>query len=232
MPVFQLSEHIVFPPPELARDDGLLAVGGDLSPERLLLAYQMGIFPWYSKGDPILWWSPAPRLILEPGAFHLSRRLARQLRQGVFEFSVDTDFTGVVRQCAETRLAKGEDTWINEDMIEAYSALHELGFAHSVECRRQGKLVGGLYGVAIGGVFCGESMFSVVANSSKAALALLCRLLRQWRFDFIDCQMRTEHLVSLGAREILGKSFRRRLARAVALPGRHGRWRLPPTLAW
>lgn len=234
MPVFQLSEHIIFPPPDLARDDGLLAVGGDLSPERLLLAYRMGIFPWYAEGDPILWWCPTPRLILEPAAFHLAKRLARILRQGRFTFTLDTDFAAVIRACAESRLQKGEETWINEEMIAAYCRLHELGHAHSVECRLQGELVGGLYGVAVGGVFCGESMFSLADNSSKAAMAVLCRLLDDWGFDFIDCQMRTPHLLSLGAREILGRAFFQRLARAQKLPGRAGPWETtaPAALCW
>ncbi|HFQ81021.1 MAG TPA: leucyl/phenylalanyl-tRNA--protein transferase [Desulfobacterales bacterium] len=218
MPVFNLSSDIIFPPPELAREDGLLAVGGDLTPERLLMAYQMGIFPWYSDGEPILWWSPVPRLIMEPAEFHLSKRLARELRRGMFEFSFDRDFRAVIESCAVCRLERGEPTWITEEMIEAYCRLHELGFAHSVECRANGELVGGLYGVAVGALFCGESMFSLVSNSSKAAMAVLCRHLRHWGFDFIDCQMRTTHLVSLGAKEISGPEFFYRLQRAVLKP--------------
>ncbi len=224
MPVFNLSSDIIFPPPELAREDGLLAVGGDLTPERLLMAYQMGIFPWYSDGEPILWWSPVPRLIMEPAGFHLSKRLARELRRGVFDFSFDQDFRAVIESCAACRIKRGEPTWITDEMIEAYCRLHELGFAHSVECRLNGELVGGLYGVAVGAVFCGESMFSIVSNSSKAAMAVLARHLCYWGFDFIDCQMRTSHLLSLGAREISGPEFFYRLQRAVLKPGHKGPW--------
>ncbi len=226
MPVFKLSEEIVFPPPDLAREDGLLAVGGDLSPERLLLAYQMGIFPWYSKGDPILWWSPVPRLIMEPAKFHLSKRLARELRKGIFQFSLDQDFKNVIEACAKLRTGQGEETWINQNMIKAYCKLHEMGFAHSVECHQNNKLVGGLYGVAIGGVFFGESMFSKVSNSSKSAMAILAGHLQKWNFDFIDCQMRTDHLISLGAHEINGSGFFNCLQKAILKPEHPGPWRL------
>jgi leucyl/phenylalanyl-tRNA--protein transferase len=224
MPVFKLSQDIIFPPPELARDDGLLAVGGDLSAERLLLAYQMGIFPWYSEGDPILWWSPVPRLIMEPAEFHLSKRLARYLRKGVFQFSFNKDFRAVIKACAISRTANGEPTWINEEMIEAYCHLHKLGFAHSLECWQNGELAGGLYGVAIGGAFFGESMFARIANSSKAAMAVLTRHLQKWDFDFIDCQMRTSHLVSLGAHEVNGPSFFNRLQKAILQPEHRLPW--------
>ena len=227
MPVFQLSDSIIFPPPHLAREDGLLAIGGDLSTERLLLAYQMGIFPWYSEGDPILWWSPVPRLILEPAEFHLSRRLARELRKGTFQFTMDQRFREVITSCAAPRTKQNGSTWINREMIEAYCRLHELGYAHSVECWRDGTLAGGLYGVAMGGVFFGESMFSRVSNSSKAALAVLARKLAEWRFEFIDCQMKTAHLVSLGAKEIGGGEFFKRLQDAVLKTDQRGKWHLP-----
>ncbi|MFA7346373.1 MAG: leucyl/phenylalanyl-tRNA--protein transferase, partial [Desulfurivibrionaceae bacterium] len=171
MPVFQLSDSLLFPPPALAEEDGLLAVGGDLSVPRLLLAYQHGIFPWYSPGEPILWWSPNPRLVLFPEEFHLSKRLGRTIRQQVFSTTFDTDFSGVINQCANLRLDDGQGTWLDEAMIQAYCELHELGHAHSVECRQEGKLVGGLYGVSLGAVFFGESMFSLVRDSSKVALA-------------------------------------------------------------
>ena len=228
MPVFQLSDNIFFPPPDLAREDGLLAVGGDLSPERLLVAYQMGIFPWYSEGDPILWWAPAPRLILEPARFHLSKRLARELKKGFFQFSMDQEFKDVIESCAKPREDRGEATWINTDMIKAYLCLHELGYAHSVECWRDGKLAGGLYGISTGTVFFGESMFSRVANSSKAALYILCTQLLKWNFDFIDCQMHTPHLHSLGAEELPGPLFYQRLQKAILKPTRKGPWSLNP----
>jgi leucyl/phenylalanyl-tRNA--protein transferase len=228
MPVFQLSSEIFFPPPELAREDGLLAVGGDLSQSRILTAYQMGIFPWYSEGDPILWWAPTPRLILLPREFKLSKRLARDLRKDIFQFSMDRAFREVIVQCAASRAGKGESTWINQDMIEAYCLLHESGYAHSVECWQDKTLAGGLYGLSIGGVFFGESMFSSISNSSKAALAILCQVLDKWKFDFIDCQMRTEHLVSLGAKEIPGSLFFQWLQKSVLKPDRKGKWELPP----
>jgi leucyl/phenylalanyl-tRNA--protein transferase len=226
MPVFKLSKEIVFPPPELARDDGLLAVGGDLSAERLLMAYQMGIFPWYSEGDPILWWSPVPRLIMKPSEFHLAKRLARELRKGVFQFSFDQDFKAVIESCAISRTKQNESTWINKKMIKAYCHLHKLGFAHSVECWQNNNLVGGLYGVAVGGAFFGESMFSKVPNSSKAAMAILARHLQEWNFSLIDCQMRTSHLISLGAYEINGPDFFNRLQKAILKPEHQSPWSL------
>jgi len=226
MPVFQLSDTICFPPPKLAREDGLLAIGGDLSPERLLLAYQMGIFPWYAEGDPLLWWAPTPRLILRPQEFHLSRRLQRELKKGVFEFTMDAAFRAVIGACAEVRTEQLRPTWIDAEMIEAYCKLHELGYAHSLECWQRGTLVGGLYGVSVGGFFFGESMFSRVTNSSKAALAVLARQLAAWGFDCIDCQMRTEHLISLGATEISGDQFFSMLQRSILRPDKRGEWTL------
>jgi leucyl/phenylalanyl-tRNA--protein transferase len=227
MPVFRLSDAITFPPPRLAREDGLLAVGGDLSPERLLVAYQLGIFPWYGEGDPILWWAPTPRLILRPEEFHLSRTLRRELRRGTFTFTMDTAFPAVIRACAEVRTTRGAPTWINEEMIAAYCRLHALGHAHSLECWQEGEeLVGGLYGVAVGGVFFGESMFSRVTNSSKAALAVLARQLTLWRFTCIDCQMRTDHLLSLGAQEMAADQFFSMLQQAILRPDRRGQWGL------
>jgi leucyl/phenylalanyl-tRNA--protein transferase len=224
MPVFQLSDTIYFPPPELARADGLLAIGGDLSPERLLLAYQMGIFPWYAEGDPILWWAPTPRLILRPQEFHLSRSLSRALKKGVFDFTMDEAFRAVIDACAGVRTEQHQPTWIDQEMIEAYCQLHELGYAHSLECWQHGTLVGGLYGVSVGGMFFGESMFSRVANSSKAALAVLARQLAAWGFDCIDCQMRTEHLISLGAQEVPGRQFFAILQQSILRGELQGRW--------
>ncbi|HIJ79143.1 MAG: leucyl/phenylalanyl-tRNA--protein transferase [Desulfobulbaceae bacterium] len=227
MPVFQLTESLLFPPPELAEADGLLAVGGDLSPERLLMAYRAGIFPWYSPGDPILWWSPDPRLVLFPDEFYLSKRLARTIRQKVFEVTFDTAFKEVIANCANLRNRTGEGTWIDEAMQEAYCRLHELGFAHSVECRQDGKLVGGLYGVAIGSIFFGESMFSLTSNSSKVAMATLVAYLKKKNFDLIDCQIGTPHLKSLGARDISGDQFSQLLAEAVNKPTPREPWQLP-----
>ena len=224
MPVFQLSDTLLFPPPALAREDGLLAVGGDLSVPRLLLAYQHGIFPWYSPGEPILWWSPDPRLVLFPAEFHLAKRLARTIRQQIFSITFDTAFAQVIRACGQTRRKEGQGTWLDEEMIRAYCELHDQGHAHSVECWQNGELVGGLYGVALGAVFFGESMFSLVPDSSKVALAGLVERLQGWDFALIDCQVGTGHLQRLGAREISGAEFSTRLAEAVAKPSRLGSW--------
>lgn len=222
--IFGLTEDLTFPPPYLANADGLLAVGGDLSVDRLLVAYQQGIFPWYTEDDPILWWSPDPRLILEPREFHLSKRLARIIRQGVFTVSFDTAFRQVMEACAAPRAGQELGTWIVPEMIEAYVRLHEAGYAHSVECWQEGKLVGGLYGVALGRIFFGESMFSRVSNSSKVAFAHLMKFLLKKDFHLIDCQMKTDHLISLGAKEIPGHEFSFALEEYVDLPSLKGSW--------
>ncbi|MEN8142970.1 MAG: leucyl/phenylalanyl-tRNA--protein transferase [Thermodesulfobacteriota bacterium] len=224
MPVFQLDESISFPPPQMAREDGLLAVGGDLSPERLLLAYHLGIFPWYSPGEPILWWSPDPRLVLFPDDFHLSKSLARTIKRKTFKVTFDTAFVEVIGNCAKTRESQGDGTWIDEEMIAAYCTLHELGYAHSVECWQDDELAGGLYGISLGGVFFGESMFSLKPDSSKVAMATLVEKLRYWEFDMIDCQIGTTHLKSLGAEEISGAEFGERLALSVDKPTMIGNW--------
>jgi leucyl/phenylalanyl-tRNA--protein transferase len=224
MPVFQLADALIFPPPELAREDGLLAVGGDLSPERLLLAYHHGIFPWYSPGEPLLWWAPDPRLVLFPAELQISRRLARTVRQHRFRVSFDQDFPAVIEACAGPRRTEVQGTWIDWKMREAYTRLHQLGFAHSVECWREDTLAGGLYGVSLGGVFFGESMFSRERDSSKVALVHLVELLNQWEFDLIDCQLPTLHLKSLGAREISGADFSERLQRSLGKETRRGSW--------
>ena len=196
------------PPVEsaLREPNGLLAAGGELTPARLLDAYRHGVFPWFSPGQPILWWSPDPRMVMHPEEFRLSRSLARVIRNGGFEVRLDTAFETVMRACAAPR--PGQDgTWIQEDMIEAYCALHELGYAHSFEAWLDGELVGGLYGVAVGRMFYGESMFSRTSNASKVALAHLVRQLERWDFPLIDCQMNTAHLASLGARDIPRAEF-------------------------
>lgn len=226
MPVFQLTEAILFPPPELAREDGLLAVGGDLSVPRLLLAYQMGIFPWYSPGEPTLWWAPDPRCVLFPAEFHLSRRTERLRRQERFAVTFDTVFSEVIGQCAALRQDEGPGTWIDAAMQKAYTELHRLGHAHSVECWQEGELAGGLYGVALGGIFFGESMFSRKANGSKIALAALVERLTAWNFDLIDCQVASDHLMRLGARTIAGAEFQERLAAALDKEERRGSWRI------
>ncbi|MGB0127505.1 MAG: leucyl/phenylalanyl-tRNA--protein transferase [Rhodocyclaceae bacterium] len=197
-----------FPPVDraLRQPNGLLAAGADLSAERLVDAYRHGIFPWFSRGEPILWWSPDPRMVLFPAEVKVSRSLAKRLRRGDFSVRADTAFPYVIRACAEPR--EGQDgTWITAEMQQAYHRLHELGYAHSVESWQDGELVGGLYGVAIGRVFYGESMFSRRTDASKVALAHLARYLESHRFCVIDCQMNTAHLASLGAREIPRREF-------------------------
>jgi leucyl/phenylalanyl-tRNA--protein transferase len=190
-----------FPPTSdaLAEPPGLLAIGGELSMERLLTAYSQGIFPWYVAGQPILWWSPAPRAVLLPDAVHVSRRLARTLRSNEFSVSVNQAFAAVISACANTPRRDSAGTWITEEMALAYTRLHQAGFAHSIECWHEQRLVGGIYGVALGQVFFGESMFSLRSNASKVALVHLCQLAQAWDYQLIDCQMETAHLISLGA---------------------------------
>jgi leucyl/phenylalanyl-tRNA--protein transferase len=224
MPVFRLPNEIVFPSPELADEDGLLAVGGDLSVERLLLAYSMGIFPWYSDDSPILWWSPDPRLVLFPDELKVSRSLRQTLKKGMFRVSFDTAFEEVMRGCAEVRRKDGQGTWITEEMIEAYCRLHQEGVAHSVESWAEGGLAGGLYGVALGGVFFGESMFSRRSDASKVALVSLVERLSELGFRIIDCQMTTAHLVSFGAREIPRVEFLKMVKKALRVRIPKGKW--------
>lgn len=221
MPVFQLSEKLVFPPPELAEEDGLLAAGGDLSEGRLVLAYSMGIFPWYSDGSPILWWSPDPRLVLMPEELHISRSLRQTIKKGVFTITKDTVFPEVIKSCA----ARAEGTWLTDEMLEAYIRLHNSGYAHSVESWHKGKLAGGLYGVALGGIFFGESMFANKTDASKVALVALVRHLIKGGFKIIDCQVETRYLKSLGAREISRSEFTGRLKEALAMPPKPGLWK-------
>jgi leucyl/phenylalanyl-tRNA--protein transferase len=207
----------------LKEPDGLLAAGGDLSPERLLAAYRRGIFPWYSRGQPILWWSPDPRAVLIPSELKVSRSLTKTLRNAGFEVGFDAAFEDVMRSCGERRL-RPEGTWISRDMREAYARLHRLGYAHSVEVRRGGKLVGGLYGVALGRVFYGESMFSRERDASKVALKHLCDRLAGLGFALIDCQMATRHLQSLGAKLIPRGEFSALLAVHTSYPMSAAAW--------
>jgi leucyl/phenylalanyl-tRNA--protein transferase len=207
MPIFRLPDEIIFPDPQLAEPDGLLAVGGDLAPARILAAYSQGIFPWYSEGEPILWWSPVPRLLLFPEEFHLPKRLARTIRKKVFEVRADTAFAEVISACASVRRDAGDGTWITEEMLEAYIYLHELGFAHSVETWFEGELVGGLYGIGLDRFFFGESMFSRKNDASKVALAALMQNAERLNIRAIDCQMTTSHLLRFGSREINREEF-------------------------
>ena len=214
-----------FPPLEqaLTQPNGLLAAGGALDPQWLLTAYRQGIFPWYSPGEPILWWSPDPRLVLLPDELHISRSLRKTLRRCPFELRVDSAFSAVIEACAAPR-APALGTWISAEMRAAYLAMHELGYAHSVECWRDGRLVGGLYGMALGRVFFGESMFSLATDASKVAFAHLVRFLRTQGYAIIDCQMKTAHLMSLGAREITRQQFLDMLDRHACAPRSLHRW--------
>jgi leucyl/phenylalanyl-tRNA--protein transferase len=220
-----------FPPVECALRDpnGLLAAGADLSPERLLDAYARGIFPWFGDDDPLLWWSPDPRMVLAVSDIRVSRSLRRVLRSGRFDVTMDTAFAEVMAGCAEPR-AEQDGTWITPEMTRAYGRLAALGFAHSVEVWSDGRLAGGLYGVAIGRMFFGESMFSRVSDASKVALVHLVRQLERWGLPIIDCQMSTPHLASLGARDVARADFLRDVARLVRQPAVPAPWRFDPDL--
>ena len=229
MPVYQLiPEKHLFPPTEEAEDDGLLAVGGDLTKERLLAAYQRGIFPWYEVGQPILWWSPDPRLVLIPDELKISRSLHKVLRKEQFKICFDSAFQEVIKSCADVRIKQGGGTWIIPEMQQAYTDLHQEGFAHSVESWLDGKLVGGLYGISIGQCFFGESMFSTVNDSSKVALVALSEFSQQKGIKLIDCQMTTPHLLRLGAREIKREVFLKMLKKYLESPTIKGPWHKCP----
>ena len=225
------NDNQPFPHPDraLTEPDGLLAAGGNLTPRRLLRAYRMGIFPWYSADQPILWWSPDPRLVLLPECLKVSRSLRKTLRKRVFTITADTAFEQVVAACAGPR--QGEPgTWITSEMYRAYCRLHRLGHAHSIETWQQGELVGGLYGVALGQVFYGESMFSWISDASKIALVALTAQLQRWEFAVIDCQVTTTHLLSMGAVDIPRSSFLQLLECYCPQPGQPGPWRLDADL--
>jgi leucyl/phenylalanyl-tRNA--protein transferase len=208
MPVFWLSEELSFPNPELANEDGILAVGGDLSVERLQLAYQNGLFPWYNPEDPILWWSPDPRFVLFPAELKIAKSMRSYFNQRKFKVSFDQEFEKVMRACkVQNRKGQEGGTWISDEMVEGYCNLHEKGIAHSVEVWKEGELVGGLYGVCLGKIFFGESMFSKANNASKVGFITLVRMLEDRGFNLIDCQQETRHLKSLGARNIKRSDF-------------------------
>jgi len=225
MPIFRLNRRVAFPPAHWAGPEGLLAIGGDLSVPRLLTAYRQGIFPWYSRGEPVLWWSPDPRLVLYPSRLHVSRSLRKVIRQRRFHITFDAAFVDVIESCALNRLDADQETWLDGNMIRAYIGLHARGYAHSVEAWQDGNLAGGLYGVALGRCFFGESMFSRVSNASKTAFVSLIDFLRKRRFHLVDCQVSTEHLRRLGAEEISRKRFLSELAGALGRPTIIGHWR-------
>jgi leucyl/phenylalanyl-tRNA--protein transferase len=224
MPVYLLSDDLAFPSPQLAPKEGLLAVGGDLSQERLLLAYRMGIFPWYCKYEPILWWSPDPRLVLYPAELRVSKSLQKTIKKGIFTVTADQAFEAVINACAQSRTSVDEGTWIVEEMIDAYCRLHDSGFAHSVEAWQGDRLAGGLYGVSLGRCFFGESMFTHISNASKVAFVALVKHLQALNFDLIDCQVTTPHLVKFGAREIPRARYLNELKKSLKPRTLKGQW--------
>jgi leucyl/phenylalanyl-tRNA--protein transferase len=224
MPVFQLSDELLFPDPALAEPDGLLAIGGDLSPQRLLLAYASGIFPWYSEGRPILWWAPDPRFVLCPTDLHVGRTLRKSVKRRGYRVTLDSAFARVVLACADAPRADQDGTWITADMRAAYERLHELGFAHSVETWDGDELVGGIYGVSLGSAFFGESMFARADDASKVAFVRLVDQLRSWGFTLVDCQVETEHLERFGAVHVPLDRFRQDLEVALEAETRRGTW--------
>ena len=221
-------EDSPFPPVNQATSHGLLAAGGDLSITRLLNAYRHGIFPWFNAYDPILWWSPDPRMVFHTDKMHISKSLKKALRQKPFDITFDQNFKEVMQACAAPRLLKlpveQHETWIHNEMNSAYMELHQAGYAHSVECWQQGQLVGGVYGVAIGKMFFGESMFSFKTNASKIALVALSQQLKQWGYPLIDCQVYSEHLSRLGAVTLPREIFLQQVQKLCALPGQTGYW--------
>jgi len=231
MPIFRLNDRLAFPDPRLSSDEGLLAVGGDLSPARLILAYSLGIFPWYGSGEPLLWWSPDPRCVILPGEVYVSRRLARTLRQERFAVTCDAAFDRVIAACAATREHQGAGTWLVPEMQAAFRRLHALGYAHSVEAWQDGELAGGLYGVVLERFFFGESMFQRVPDASKVVLVKLCRYLAAHRFELLDCQVPNPHLFRMGAIQLSRAAFLDRLRQGGLGPTvRPARVLLPATL--
>ena len=224
MPVFALDDRIVFPDPGLADESGLLAVGGDLSMKRLVLAYSNGIFPWYSEGEPIMWWSPDPRMVLFPDDFKVSKSLKQTIRNKNFEVRFDYNFEEVIDNCSKTLRKDQEGTWITKEMKAAYIKLHEAGYAHSVETYYDGRLAGGLYGISLGKAFFGESMFFKEKDASKIAFYFLSEKIRGWNFNFIDAQIETSHLKNLGAVSISRNDFLIMLKKALKYPTIKGKW--------
>ena len=224
MPIFRLNEELVFPDPSYAEEEGILAIGGDLSVDRLITAYANGIFPWPRKGAPLLWWSPDPRMVMYPDQLKVSNSLRQLLRSNKYTHTYDKDFAAVIRHCATIPRMKQDGTWITKDMLKAYLKLHREGFAHSVETWCEGELVGGLYGVSLGKVFFGESMFFTMRDASKYAFYQLVQVLKLWNFELIDAQQDTAHMRSLGAINMPRKEFIEKLETAVSQPTYKGNW--------
>src|SRR6266850_4200470 len=225
MPVFRLDDRLVFPPVHLA-EDGLLALGGDLKPERLLLGYSQGIFPWYAENLPILWHSPDPRMVMSTKDLTIPRSLRKTIRKRPYKLTVDTAFRDVLRGCAEVPRPGQTGTWLIPEMVDAYTKLFDLGFAHSIEAWREGELVGGLYGVSLGAAFFGESMFARAPDASKIAFVASLRQLDGWDIGLIDCQVHTDHLERFGAYEVTRLRYLEMLSRALDEPTKRGRWKL------
>ena len=227
-PYLKETEYFRFPGVEFANPNGIIAIGGNLSPGMLLSAYKQGIFPWYSEHEPLLWWSPDPRLILFPKELHISKSMQKIMKKisenGLFNITIDNDFKNVISECSKAYRKDQKGTWITKDMQNAYYKLHELGFAHSIEVWQDSRLVGGLYGISIGNFFCGESMFANVSNASKAGLIALTNVLQKKGFSFIDCQVATPHLESLGAKEIPRKKFLKLLENSLKEKTIIGNW--------
>jgi leucyl/phenylalanyl-tRNA--protein transferase len=226
--IFRLDHRLIFPPPELAEENGVLAVGGDLREERLILAYSSGIFPWPHEGLPLLWHSPDPRTVLVPKDLHVGRSLEKSIRRGHYEVRLDTAFRQVMRGCSQKERPNQDGTWITDEMVEGYVALYRRGLAHSIEAWQGEELVGGLYGISLGGAFFGESMFAEAPDASKVAFATLVRQLDRWGFDFVDCQVHTEHLERFGAVPWSRTRFLAALKKALKKPTRVGPWKLDP----
>jgi leucyl/phenylalanyl-tRNA--protein transferase len=224
--IFRLDPRLVFPDPSLAEPSGLLAVGGDLKPRRLILAYASGIFPWYNEGQPILWHSPDPRMVLLAKELYVGRSLAKEIRRAKYEIRLDTAFRAVIEACALVPRPDQDGTWITDEMMDAYVELHRLGFAHSAEAWLDGELVGGLYGVSLGAAFFGESMFANAPDASKVAFVTLVRQLERWGIELIDCQVKTSHLTRFGATEWPRVRFLKALEEALEKPTRKGGWQL------
>lgn len=229
--VYLLTDDLLFPPPEKATEDGLVAVGGDASPQRLVLAYSQGIFPWPAQGYPLLWFSPDPRYVLRPTEAHIGRSLRRALRRDDYVIRADTAFDRVIDACSTVRRPGQHGTWITSELVDGYRALHRAGYAHSVEAWADGELVGGLYGVSVGRGFFGESMFAHAADASKVAFATLLAQLARWRFPLVDCQVHTDHLERFGAVDWPRERFLEEVRELVALPSRVGPWELDVTPA-
>jgi leucyl/phenylalanyl-tRNA--protein transferase len=226
MPVYLLTDDLSFPPPEGASDAGVVAVGGDASPQRLALAYSMGIFPWPHRGLPLLWFSPDPRFVLDLDEVHIGRSLRKRVRSGAFTITADTAFDAVMSACAQIDRPDQDGTWITDELRAGFGGLHRHGLAHSIEAWQDGELVGGLYGVALGSAFCGESMFALRPDASKVAMTTLLANLRRWGFRFVDCQVHTEHLERFGATEWPRPDFLAALDGALTEPTRRGPWTL------